>query len=204
MLFLVDFVARGLNQGINIGAEAWVLFGMSAIAGPILSSHLADRIGYGRALPLVYILESGAVLLAGCSISFAWLIVSSVIVGAFTPGIVPLVFGRIQELLIHHPSLHRKYWTRATVAFALSQALSAYGMSYLFSKTHNYSLLFRLGSLAMFLAFAVNLLAARFTRPSVKLPSEISGEFHHADYQGVGKTARTWHHGRQTNGHELG
>lgn len=164
MIFLVDFVARGLNQGIHIGAEFWVLFGMGAIVGPILSSHLADRIGYGRALPLVYLLESGAVLLAGCPIPSAWLIVSSLIVGAFTPGIVPLVLGRIQELLAHHPALHRKYWTRATVAFALSQALSAYGMSYLFSKTHNYSLLFEIGSVAMFLAFAVNLLAARFTR----------------------------------------
>lgn len=168
MIFLVDFVARGLNQGINIGAEFWVLFGIGAIVGPILSSHLADRIGYGRALPLVYLLESGAVLLAGYPIPSAWLIVSCLIVGAFTPGIVPLVLGRIQELLAHHPTLHRKYWTRATVVFALSQALSAYGMSYLFSKTHNYSLLFEIGSVAMFLAFAVNLLAARFT------PSQVS------------------------------
>jgi predicted MFS family arabinose efflux permease len=167
MIFLVDFVARGLNQGINTGAEFWVLFGMGAIVGPILSSHLADRIGYGRALPLVYLVESGAVLLAAHPIPSASLIVSSLIVGAFTPGIVPLVLGRIQELLAHHPTLHRKYWTRATVAFALSQAFSAYGMSYIFSKTHNYSLLFEIGSVAMFLAFAVNLLTASFMRSTV-------------------------------------
>ena len=164
MIFLVDFVARGLKGGINTGAEVWVLFGIGALAGPILSARLADRIGYKLALPVAYFLEAGAVLLAGCPISPLWLMVSSVIVGAFTPGIVPLVLGRIQELLVHNPSLQRKYWTRATVAFALSQAISAYGMSFFFSKTHNYLLLFEIGSVAMLLAFAVNLLTESFTR----------------------------------------
>nr|WP_244549181.1 YbfB/YjiJ family MFS transporter [Bradyrhizobium canariense] len=43
MIFLVDFVARGLGEGVQVGAEYWVLFGIGATAGPVLSGHLADR-----------------------------------------------------------------------------------------------------------------------------------------------------------------
>jgi predicted MFS family arabinose efflux permease len=164
MLFLVDFVARGLNQGINIGAEFWVLFGLGAMVGPILASHVAGRIGYGRALPLAYLLQASAISLPALGLRSGWLILSSVIVGAFTPGIVPLVFGSIQERLAHHPSTHRRNWARATVGFAISQALAAYGMSFLFARTRDYSLLFEIGSVAMVIALATNLLAGRLLR----------------------------------------
>lgn len=160
MIFLVDFVARGLGQGIDIGAEFWVLFGFGAMLGPLLSGHLADRIGYSRALPLAYALQTCAIALPAFGLRSGWLMVSSVIVGAFTPGIVPLVLGRIQELLAHHPSAHRRNWTRATIAFALAQALSAYGMSFVFAKTHRYTALFAIGSIAMIVALAANILAS--------------------------------------------
>jgi predicted MFS family arabinose efflux permease len=167
MLFLVDFVARGLNEGINIGAEFWVLFGLGAMVGPILTGHLADRIGHRRALPLAYLLQAFAISLPALGFRSGWLILSSLIVGAFTPGIVPLVLGRIQELLIHQPSTHRRNWTRATVGFAISQALSAYGMSFLFARTRDYNLLFKIGSVAMIIALATNLLASRLLRSNV-------------------------------------
>lgn len=160
MIFLVDFVARGLHQGIAGGAEFWVLFGLGAMAGPILSGHLADRIGFGKALPLAYLVQAFAVVLPTLGLGSIWLMVSSVIVGAFTPGIVPLVLGRIRELLPHHPSLHQMNWTRATIAFAATQALSAYGMSFLLVKTHDYTLLFKIGSVAMVAALAINLVGA--------------------------------------------
>lgn len=167
MIFLVDFVARGLHEGINIGAEFWVLFGLGAIVGPILSGHLADRIGHSRALPLAYVLQAFAIALPAFGLRSIWLILSSVIVGAFTPGIVPLVLGRIQELLVHHPSIHRKIWTHATIGFAISQALSAYGMSFLLVRSHSYRVLFAISSVAMAIAFATNLLAGRFQRSVV-------------------------------------
>lgn len=162
MIFLVDFVARGLGRGIDDGAQFWVLFGIGAMLGPVLSGHLADRIGYGRALPLAYGLQACAIALPAFGLGSMWLIVSSLIVGAFTPGIVPLVLGRIQELLAHHPSAHRRYWTRATIAFALAQALSAYGMSFTFARTHRYTVLFVIGSGAMMIALAANIAASLF------------------------------------------
>ena len=160
MIFLVDFVARGLGQGIDVGAEFWVLFGIGAMLGPVLSGHLADRIGSGRALPLAYGLQACAIALPAFGLRSGWLIVSSIIVGAFTPGIVTLVLGRIQDLLAHHPAVHRRNWTRATIAFALAQALSAYGMSFTLAQTHRYTVLFAIGAGAIIVALAANIAAS--------------------------------------------
>jgi predicted MFS family arabinose efflux permease len=95
MIFLVDFIALGLGQGLDTGADYWVLFGLGAIVGPRLSGHLADRAGFGPALRLAFFIEAFAVALPAFSSGSVWLIVSTVVVGAFTPGIVPLLLGRV-------------------------------------------------------------------------------------------------------------
>ncbi|WP_189042803.1 YbfB/YjiJ family MFS transporter [Aliidongia dinghuensis] len=158
MIFLVDFVARGLGQGLDAGAQYWVLFGLGAIVGPIVTGHLADRTGYGSALRLAYLIQAAAVALPMLGLGSSGLIVSSVIVGAFTPGIVPLVLGRVQELLAHHPAAQKGAWSAATTSFAVLQATAAYGMSFLFTATGgDYRLLFILGASALILALAVDL-----------------------------------------------
>jgi predicted MFS family arabinose efflux permease len=170
MIFLVDFVARGLGQGLETGAEYWVLFGLGAVAGPILTGHLADRIGFGPALRLAYLIEACAVALPALGLGTVPLVVSSLVVGAFIPGIVPLVLGRIHELLAHHPAQQKPAWSRATIGFAVLQASAAYGLSYLFARSGgDYALLFLIGAGALVLALAINLgsaVAARPSRPS--------------------------------------
>ena len=52
MIFLVDFVARGMGQGVQTGSEYWVLFGFGATVGPLLAGHLADRAGFRSRHPL--------------------------------------------------------------------------------------------------------------------------------------------------------
>ena len=37
MVFIVDFVARGLGQGIAAGSRYWVLYGLGAIVGPLVT-----------------------------------------------------------------------------------------------------------------------------------------------------------------------
>lgn len=161
MIFLVDYVARGLGQGLDVGAEYWVLFGIGATLGPLLAGHMADRAGFGAALRLAFLLEAFAVAMPMFGANRAWLIVSSVIVGAFVTGTVPLVLGRIGEILPHHPAKQRAAWSVATVGFALFQATAAYGLSFLFGYTGgNYRLLFAIGASAMVLALAIDLLAA--------------------------------------------
>jgi len=159
MLFLVDFVARGLGHGIRTGAEYWVLFGLGAVVGPILSGHLADRLGFARFLRVSYLVEAAAVLLPALGGGAAWLMLSSAVVGAFTPGIVPLVLGRVHELLAHHPAGQNAAWSKATVSFATFQAAAAYGLSYIFAQTGDYRQLFIIGAVAMLLAFAIDVLA---------------------------------------------
>ena len=161
MIFLVDFVARGLGQGLQAGAAYWVLFGLGALAGPIVSGHLADRIGFGPALRVAFVIEAVAVALPVLGPSQTWLVLSSVVVGAFVPGIVVLVLGRVHELLAHHPAEHKTAWSVATISFAILQAVAAYGMSYLLvSSGGGYRMLFALGATAMVLALAVDLIAA--------------------------------------------
>jgi len=160
MIFLVDFVARGLGQGLQVGAQYWVLFGIGATVGPLLAGVLADRIGFGRALRLSFVIEAISVVVPVLGLGTAWLMISSVVVGAFVTGTVPLVLGRVHEILAKHPAQQNAAWQTATVGFALFQAVAAYGLSFLFSASGgNYHLLFIIGTAAMVLAFAIDVAA---------------------------------------------
>ncbi len=157
MIFLVDFVSRGLGQGLRAGAEYWVLFGAGATAGPVLAGMLADRIGFGRALRFAFALEIIGVAAPALDVDAFWLAASSVVVGAFVTGTVPLVLGRVQELLAHRPAQQNAAWKTATVGFALSQAAAAYGLSFVFSRSGgDYRLLFSIGAVAMAMALALD------------------------------------------------
>ncbi|MGN6581821.1 MAG: YbfB/YjiJ family MFS transporter [Bordetella sp.] len=160
MIFLVDFIARGLGRGVAVGAGYWVIFGVGATIGPVLAGALADRTGFGPALRIGFILEIVGVAIPALGRDPAWLIVSSLIVGAFVTGTVPLVLGRIHELLAHHPSLQGPAWRTATVGFALFQAVAAYGLSFLFAHDgQDYRLLFVIGTAAMVLALFIDIVA---------------------------------------------
>lgn len=168
MIFLVDFVARGLGQGVRAGSHYWLLFGVGAAAGPILAGHFADRIGFRTALRLGFLMETAAVAIPGFCSGSVVLAFSSLVVGAFVTGTVPLVLGRIHELLPHHPAWQKAAWGRATIAFALCQAGAGYGLSFLFAATGgNYRLLFLMGALAMIMALAVDLKAGGASRAAV-------------------------------------
>jgi predicted MFS family arabinose efflux permease len=165
MIFLVDFVARGLGKGLAVGAEYWVLFGIGATVGPLFAGALADRIGFGRALRVAFVLQIGGVAVPALGLESGWLMVSSVVVGAFVTGTVPLVLGRVHELLEHHPAQQNPAWRTATVGFALFQALAAYGLSFLFSHDGgNYRLLFAIGTAAMLIALIIDFAAGAASR----------------------------------------
>lgn len=162
MVLLVDYIARGLGQGAATGANYWVLYGVAAIAGPVICGNVADRIGFGNAYRIALFLQAAAVATLALSHDMPVLVVSTVILGIFTPGIVPLVLGRVHELVPHDHLEQRAAWSRATTAFALFQALGGYGYSFLFSHTNNnYALIFILGATALTLAFIADVAASR-------------------------------------------
>jgi predicted MFS family arabinose efflux permease len=160
MIFLVDFIARGLAQGLDVGARYWVIFGLGALAGPVITGALADRIGFKAALRSAFVIQAVAVSLPLVSVHPASLALSSLIVGAFVPGIVPLVLGRVHEL-VHDEQDRRAGWSFATTAFAVGQAVAAYGFSYLFGHVDSHAALFALGLAAFAAALAIDLALGR-------------------------------------------
>jgi predicted MFS family arabinose efflux permease len=159
MVFLVDFIARGLGQGIGPGARYWVVFGAGAVVGPLLAGALADRVGFGPALRGAFAVQAAGVLLPTLATGAVALSVSSLIVGAAVPGIVPLVLGRVHELVPGDAEGQRAAWSVTTMAFALGQAVAAYGFSFLFARGGDYLPLFSLAAACLVLALAVDLTA---------------------------------------------
>ncbi|MHC8285795.1 YbfB/YjiJ family MFS transporter [Pseudomonas sp. XS1P51] len=132
MVFLVDYVARGLGAGSHVGALIWVMYGLGAIIGPVSYGFLADKLGARLSIRLVLVVQAIAVGLLSISSSFTTLALLAVILGSFPPGIVPLALARVHELIPNH---HQQQiaWSRATVSFATFQAIAGFAYSALFN-----------------------------------------------------------------------
>lgn len=132
MVFLVDYVARGLGAGPHVGALIWVMYGLGAIVGPVSYGFLADQLGAKLSIRLVLVVQAIAVGLLAISSSFTALALLAVILGSFPPGIVPLALARVHELVPQHHQ-QQVAWSRATVSFATFQAIAGFAYSALFN-----------------------------------------------------------------------
>ncbi|GGF65747.1 MFS transporter [Azorhizobium oxalatiphilum] len=164
MLFLVDMIARGRGFGIDAGALCWVVFGLAALAGPMVCGWFADKMGIDIALPLAFALQAGAAALVVAPVPFWLTLVGAAVIGVFVPGIVPLVLGRVRDALPGDPRRQARGWTACTAMLALSTAAGGYGMSALFARGVGYDVLFLLGALAIVLALALDLAGLAFAR----------------------------------------
>src|SRR6202035_1393588 len=97
MVFLVDFIARDLGQGLHRAAIYWVVFGAGALLRPIAAGYVGDRIGFRTALRLAFVVQALCVALPLVTVSAVGLAVSSFIAGAFVPGCVAITIGRTRE-----------------------------------------------------------------------------------------------------------
>ena len=149
-----------------MGAEFWVAFGLSATLGPLLAGHVADRIGFRPALRCAFLLQIFAIAIPALNVTSApWLFASSIVIGGFVTGTVTLVLGRIHELLPQHPDEQKAAWSVATIAFALCQAIAAYGLSFVFARSGgDYQVLFLIGVVAMTLSLLIDLAASERAR----------------------------------------
>ena len=159
MVFLVDFIARGLGWGIATGSLYWVLYGLGAVVGPFAAGWLGDRIGFARGLALALTLLLAGVLIPLVAPFALPLALSALVTGAFTPGMPTLVLGRMGELS-RGGDAHAA-WAFATTAYAVSQAGGAYAMSWLYAHTTGYEPLFLAGAAALAAALALSLIASR-------------------------------------------
>jgi hypothetical protein len=94
------------------------------------------------------------------------LTVSSRIVGAFVPGIVPLGLGRVHELVPENAARQKAAWGLCATACALGQALGGYGLCEIFARTGDgCRLLFMGGAAALFLCCATEIVMAALGSP---------------------------------------
>ncbi|BBH34255.1 YbfB/YjiJ family MFS transporter [Pseudomonas sp. St290] len=156
MVFLVDYVARGLGAGAHVGALVWVMYGLGAIIGPVSYGFLADHLGARRSIRLVLLVQAIALGLLAISHTFMALALLAVVIGSFPPGIVPLALARVHELVPNH---HRQQlaWSRATVSFATFQAVAGFAYSALFNASGgHHALLFLISAGAILVALTLD------------------------------------------------
>lgn len=157
MVFLVDYIARGLGLGIARGGFYWVVYGLGAVAGPLAAGRLADWIGFramARAGFIVIALMIGVLLTTHAAPA---LVLSSFVVGALTPGMVPVFVGRTQEI-VTDPDHRQAAWAAATTAFSIGLAGAGYLYSFVFAASDgDYRLLFAIGVGAALLALIIDI-----------------------------------------------
>ncbi|RIA31705.1 putative MFS family arabinose efflux permease [Ectopseudomonas oleovorans] len=157
MMFLVDYISRGLGEGSHSGALIWTLYGVGAIVGPVVYGYLADHLGARAAIRLVLLLQAMAITVLVESRDLHVLGAAVLVIGSFPPGIVPLALARVHQLVTGHAQQNAT-WSRATISFATFQALAGYAYSALFSASQeNYRLLFTVAIGAVLVALLLEL-----------------------------------------------
>lgn len=168
MVFLVDFIARGLGFGAAAAARFWVVYGLGAIAGPVVYGRMTDRLGALPTNAITSTVQVGAIALLCAAHSHAALLAATFVIGTFPPGIVPVYLGAIRQALPGNVPAQNAVWSRATTVFALTQAMAGYGSSWLLNASGGqHRILFVLSAgalvLTVLLGQAARLLPARQT-----------------------------------------
>jgi hypothetical protein len=96
-LYWVDYIARGLGQGITVGGMHWSIVGVFSVLGPWIAARLA--LGIGAAWGLVVGFVALGFGIGGPALwpAFAMLLLSSALFGA-QPGMSVLMAVRAREL----------------------------------------------------------------------------------------------------------
>lgn len=146
-LFWADYITGELHRPIAEAGFFWACFGAGAACGPYLTGALADRIGLSATLFIAFALKAAGVALPLFASGGAALLVSSVLVGFFSPGIVGAASSYALE--IGGAAQHRRYWTAMNFGFSLAQAGAASIMVSMMSARHSYALLFVISGVAL-------------------------------------------------------
>jgi MFS family permease len=160
-LFWADYITRELQRPLAEAGLFWACFGAGAASGPYLTGVLADRIGLSTTLFIAFALKAAGVALPLFADGTAALLISSVLVGFFSPGIVGAASSFALE--IGGVEQHRRYWTAMNFGFSLAQAGAAGIMVSIMSTRQSYAVLFVISSAALVLS-ALCILAIAMVR----------------------------------------
>ncbi len=150
LLFLADYIHRQLHISSLASGIFWSLFGIGALIGPFSFGWLADKIGNYKSLFVIYFFSFlGGAMMIGHQINILYAI-SCFCMGAFLFGILTLTSLRTHEFV--GGELHSLYWGKMTLYYAISQAGSAYLMSFLLHRGVSYTTCFSMAALLLLLA----------------------------------------------------
>ncbi|MDW3685969.1 YbfB/YjiJ family MFS transporter [Cupriavidus sp. CV2] len=167
MVFLVDFIARGLGAGAHLGSLFWILYGLGAIFGPPVYGFFADRLGSRTALRALLLVQAIAVAILAASSNHLLIGLVTIVIGTFPPGIVPVVLARVHETIPGNATQQNVVWSRATTVFAAFQALAGYAYSAIFNSSGgNHRVLFVIGAVAIVVGLVVDVVASSSSRAS--------------------------------------
>jgi len=157
-LFWVDYLAREQQLGMQAASLQWLIFGIGACCGPFIAGWSSQRWGIKNALAFAYLAKTSGIVLSllvvGSALpDFISRSLSSFLVGAMIPGVVGLTSALLAEWL--GAANHKKFWGLATAVFALTQALSGYGMSALFVELGSYQSLYVIAAMIMAAGFVL-------------------------------------------------
>lgn len=147
-LFWADYLTGQLHRSLAEAALLWACFGAGAACGPYLTGVVADRIGLGPTLLGGFTLKALGVALPLAAQGDGALLLSSLLVGFFSPGIVGVASSYALE--IGGASGHRRYWTAMNLGFSLAQAGGAAVMVALLAGRPAYGLLFIIAAACLF------------------------------------------------------
>jgi predicted MFS family arabinose efflux permease len=168
VLFLVDFIARGLGRGVAAGAIYWLIWGIGAVIGPLVAGYVADRLNVRRTLRLSLLLQAVGVLLPVFSTAPLSLALSSLIIGSFISGSVAITLSRARELTPGGSAAQAIAWGRCTASFAIGQAIAAYAYSAMFANFGDlYLTVFAIGGIGFTLALLIDLLVGADARAQI-------------------------------------
>ncbi|HTD03953.1 YbfB/YjiJ family MFS transporter [Undibacterium sp.] len=158
MVFLADFVSRGLGAGTHLASLFWILYGVGAIVGAPSYGFFVDHFGAKPAIRVFLLLQALAVMGLAASSNHLFIAVLSIVIGTFPPGIVPLVLAWIREKAPNDGAAQNVVWSKATIFFAAFQAAAGYGYSAIFAQSDgDHRLLFEIGAASLALALIADI-----------------------------------------------
>ena len=144
-LYWVDFIARELYLGQEIGSLHWLLVGVFAIVGPLCASYLSSLMGTARALVATFIVLGLGVGLPFLNVSSVSLVFSTILFGS-QPAVSTLLAARIRDL--SDEAAVATLMRNMILANGLGSAAGGIFLTNLFATYQNYGLIFLSGSIA--------------------------------------------------------
>lgn len=145
-IYWSDYLVRSLGWSVADGGAQWILVGLGAIVGTLLWGRAADKIGFTRALVLIFISLSLSIALPVLWPSTATIVFSSLVFGA-QPALSAVIASRAQQAIGDGPMV--VLWRWMVIATGGGQIVAGYALVGMFNSNGDHVPVFLVGAAAM-------------------------------------------------------